>query len=339
MDSPVQNPGNGSTTPSVASDEAEDEPPSFIDSMTPPTGFSSYSTRYRCDEAEETPLSLPGPMISEKPSTNTIIASSPEYEDRTTSTSPRQEDVTPHIAFSDVQPMQTPNRVEAPPMPARGRGSNESFTSFLKSGFSGHSSSSFLSRRSGSPSPPLLGKVKRKLSFSFSFSTKSKASTRNPSTTTSLAGSPEIQPMIKEETALDFTAVNRELERINRRHDKSSACTQHGCPKTAHDCKKLLAEAMQARSVDKTEMCRAKCLLIIHSGMADVETKVYAYNILSTQASVGQASHFLVESEKLVREHKAVNPELEKLVGVIEVLRQGAEERKTELGGKARVTE
>ena len=97
--------------------------------------------------------------------------------------------------------------------------------------------------------------------------------------------------------------------------------------KESHDCKRLLMDAMQARSINRPEICRAHCIQIIHSAYADAETKVYAYNILSTLASKAQAMRFLDEAERLVEENVGERPELQKMEGIIKVLRRGVEER------------
>ena len=57
------------------------------------------------------------------------------------------------------------------------------------------------------------------------------------------------------------------------------------------------------------------------------DKKVYAYNTLSTQASVGQAEYFLDLSVELVRQHLNEHPELEKLHRVVAMLRQGIGEK------------
>ncbi len=101
-----------------------------------------------------------------------------------------------------------------------------------------------------------------------------------------------------------------------------------------NDCKALLCEAMRARSESKSEICRAKCIEIVHSAYAVPETKVYAYNILATQASLGQASRFLDESEKLVKAHFHREMERVQLLSVITMLRESAKEREQTAKGR-----
>jgi hypothetical protein len=112
--------------------------------------------------------------------------------------------------------------------------------------------------------------------------------------------------MIKREVIPDLEAVNSALEAVNNSPDDSdgekTTCVRQLSAltadlETAHkDGKKLLNEAMQARSVDHPEICRSKCLQIIHSPYAEVDTKIYAFNILATQASIGHAERYLDES-------------------------------------------
>ncbi len=86
---------------------------------------------------------------------------------------------------------------------------------------------------------------------------------------------------------------------------------------------------MQARSDGKYEICRANCLLIVHSRYAEIETRIYAYNILSTQAScVRQADRFLDNSAALVNGGNLCDvAKKERLLGVIALLRESAKKR------------
>ena len=150
-------------------------------------------------------------------------------------------------------------------------------------------------------------------------------------------GSPEIQAMLKWEVVPDLELVNQALEQLSCRSEGEDTCpsgTQQQLQLLATllataraDGKKLLTEAMHARSIGHTEICRAKCVQIVHSPHVESETKVYAYNILSTMASVGQAERFLNESAKLVQQMMSEDGEKEKLLGAIAVLREGAREK------------
>lgn len=143
--------------------------------------------------------------------------------------------------------------------------------------------------------------------------------------------------MLKREVVPDLDLVNRALEQLScRAEGEGSHCssTQQQLQLLATvlataraNGKKLLTEAMHARSIGHTEICRAKCIQIVHSSHVEIETRVYAYNILSTMASVGQAEHFLNESAKLVKQMMPKDSEKEKLLGVIAVLREGARDK------------
>lgn len=140
---------------------------------------------------------------------------------------------------------------------------------------------------------------------------------------------------------MDLDAVNRRLESAAP-HGSSVNFASKVSDLEFHQhqvqaCKKLLNEAMNERSRGNLEICRAKCVQIINSYYtADVETVVYAYNILSTQASLGQAAHFLDVSMKLVKRNLKTKPELEKLIGVIKCLRESAEERDEKASRRAK---
>lgn len=93
------------------------------------------------------------------------------------------------------------------------------------------------------------------------------------------------------------------------------------------DSKKALIQAMQARDTGRNEVCRSLCLSIVQNSHADIDTRVYSYNILSTMASPGQAMNYLSEAFKLVEENHEAHPECEKLLGVIALLKDGAIEK------------
>jgi hypothetical protein len=143
--------------------------------------------------------------------------------------------------------------------------------------------------------------------------------------------------MVKREVIPKLDEVNKALEVVSSSSDSSSEdrseCVRQLSAlasdlEAAHkDGKKLLQEAMQARSADKPEVCRSKCLQIVHSAYADPETKIYAYNILATQASMGQYEHFLSASTALVKEHIKEEGERFQMLGVISMLRESARER------------
>lgn len=90
------------------------------------------------------------------------------------------------------------------------------------------------------------------------------------------------------------------------------------------DSKKTLTKAMKERDNGNCEICRALCIDIVQRMIAGVDTKVYAYNILSTMASPGQAFNYLAEAWTLVKQHEAEHPEYIRLLGVIAMLKEGA---------------
>lgn len=85
------------------------------------------------------------------------------------------------------------------------------------------------------------------------------------------------------------------------------------------ECKELLAEAMLNRDRGRYEMCRGGCIQIVKNCASKPDTKVYAYNILSTQASPGQAVNFLNESAKIVAlmEEGSEKAKLKKTIGML----------------------
>lgn len=155
---------------------------------------------------------------------------------------------------------------------------------------------------------------------------------------------PEIKAMVKREWVPDLESVNRALEdfRLNADEceekqlvilDLSNLATEL---KNAKECKKLLNEAMTERNKGNVEICRGKCIQILHNGQAEAETRIYANNILSTLSSVGQATQYLDESTKLIKENVKQYPNLEKLSGVVSMLRERTEAREAEITNSKR---
>ncbi|KAF7198657.1 hypothetical protein HII31_00396 [Pseudocercospora fuligena] len=141
---------------------------------------------------------------------------------------------------------------------------------------------------------------------------------------------PNVKAIFAKNTCPDLNSVNRALEelRIQARSEddpfvKRLARLQSEIRGAEQDCKKLLSLAMQERDHKRYEVCRGLCIRIVHNQHSQADTKVYAYNILATQASPGQAGKFLDEATKLVQKD-IPSPDKEKLMGVIALLRAGA---------------
>lgn len=168
----------------------------------------------------------------------------------------------------------------------------------------------------------------------------SAAKSTSSSSPTSVIHSPQIQAMINLEVAPDLDAVNRALEAINNSPSSSSDSDEEKfqCVRElttlattltiAHrDAKKLLTDAMQARSAGKVEVCRGLCWEIIRSPLAEAVTKVYAYNILSTQSSPGYEQTYLKYSTVLVNDEVKDVGKQKSLLATIALLRESAKER------------
>jgi len=143
--------------------------------------------------------------------------------------------------------------------------------------------------------------------------------------------------MLKQKEAPNLESVNRVLEELKLGPGSLDGKAEYisglerlanQLGKTREDCKTQLTRAMKARSEGRDEVCRSLCLQIVQNQYSEVATKVYAYNILSTQASPGQAIHFLDESLKLVKGPMKDEPEVDRLLGLINVLRESALGRK-----------
>ncbi|KXT08634.1 hypothetical protein AC579_6563 [Pseudocercospora musae] len=141
---------------------------------------------------------------------------------------------------------------------------------------------------------------------------------------------PNVKAIFSKNTCPDLNSVNRALEelRIQSRSEndpfvKHLARLQSEIRGAEQDCQKLLSLAMQERDHKRYEVCRGLCIRIVHNQHSQSDTKVYAYNILATQASPGQAGKFLDEATKLVQKD-IPSPDKEKLMGVIALLRAGA---------------
>ena len=166
---------------------------------------------------------------------------------------------------------------------------------------------------------------------------------RSQSGTASLMHSPKLEAMMKQSSMPDLASVNRALSELHLAQEHASeedniwtGNLTHLAETLSHasrDRKWLLNHAMQERSKGNTEICRAHCVEIVNNQYAEVETKIYAYNILSTQASVGRAQGFLDESEKLVKENAKGHSEVKRLEAVIESLRLSAQEREAACRG------
>ncbi|KAF2217832.1 hypothetical protein CERZMDRAFT_92475 [Cercospora zeae-maydis SCOH1-5] len=149
---------------------------------------------------------------------------------------------------------------------------------------------------------------------------------------------PEVKTIFATKTCPDLDAVSRALESLKaqaREPEDPLVVNLRSLEKkiqgAREDCAKLLTRAMQSRDQGRYEMCRALCIQIVQNQHSKVETKVYAYNILSTQASPGQVMNFLDEAAKLVKQCEE-GAEKDKLTSVVAKLRERglAKERERE---------
>ena len=140
---------------------------------------------------------------------------------------------------------------------------------------------------------------------------------------------PEVKIILANKTCPDLDAVSRALESLGCQSRPTSdplvlnlKSLEQKIKGAREDCAKLLTRAMQARDRQQYEVCRALCIQIVQNQHSKVETKVYAYNILSTQASPGQVMNFLNEAAKLVKQYEG--PDKDKLMGVVAMLQEHA---------------
>lgn len=160
------------------------------------------------------------------------------------------------------------------------------------------------------------------------------------SSSSSIIHSPDVQAMVKHEVVPDLNAVNTALEAISNGVSNSSDSEEERqeCVRElttiansltiAHkDAKKILVAAMDARGHGKVEVCRGLCWEIIRNPLAEAVTKIYAYNILATQASPGNQQHFLKYSTELVHQEVKDVAQKGKLLGAIALLRESNREK------------
>ncbi|KAK5171933.1 uncharacterized protein LTR77_003570 [Saxophila tyrrhenica] len=268
---------------------------------------ASSEEALRVEDVEPSPLDLPEPMLQDEGTTDDLeLAAYCATVAVTDFASPSTSQRLP-MNTKPTQPSPKPKRIR--PGLERNSSSFSSISSYFKHPFS-----------------HIKGRNK---SFRGSNSSSSKSA--------STISSPEIQAMIKGKVVPDLHAVNKALEAANGSLDDSEGgkltCAKElnaiaaGIEAAHRDGKKLLVEAMQARSAGKPEICRAKCIQIIHSPFAEVEMKVYASNVLSTQASVGQAEHFLDKSVALVEGSTHDEAEKDQMLAVVAMLRASAKTR------------
>lgn len=160
---------------------------------------------------------------------------------------------------------------------------------------------------------------------------------RHSGTQSPLPDSPDVQELFRKhdkKTCPDLEAVSRALNslRVQSRPGDNEYITSLTRLATSlelsrADSKKALIQAMQARDAGRNEVCRSLCLSIVQNSHADIDTRVYSYNILSTLASPGQAMNYLAEAYALVQENQDAHPECAKLLGVIALLKDGAIEK------------
>lgn len=118
------------------------------------------------------------------------------------------------------------------------------------------------------------------------------------SATASPSETPEIRTIFSKKTCPDLDAVNKALESLRTqarsKEDPLVLNLSHLADEmrgAQADCSKLLTQAMKARDQKQHEICRSYCIRIIHNQHSKMETKVYAYNILSTQVCCPFCSH------------------------------------------------
>lgn len=296
------------------------------------------------DEVDLTPIALPDPFTDSKDELQpTIFRKTSTLKDNDAqstnasraSSMIRAPDNTP-AKIANMNPPTTSSRDRSPP-----RG-DETPQSFIRRTFAGTGSRLF--RRGSSSDTSLSPESSRSGQFSraITFGRRSKE--------TSAASSPLLQAMLRRETIPDLQLVNRALEELNTQPDggPNRASDVESLEKLAFrvrtataGTKKLLHQAMQDRNNGRYEICRAKCVEITRSQHAEVSTKIYAYNILSTEASLGQGQNYLNLSRKLVEEHMANDFESERLLGIIAGLEKSNEARELRMrnaSGRQRVT-
>lgn len=88
------------------------------------------------------------------------------------------------------------------------------------------------------------------------------------------------------------------------------------------DCMELVNQAMKVREEGKPEVCRGLCYQIIRNEHTDARSKIYAWNILSTQSSEDEALRCLDESKKLTKAHAEDDPTIQDLLGYTATLRE-----------------
>lgn len=152
-----------------------------------------------------------------------------------------------------------------------------------------------------------------------------------------LPDSADVQDLFKKhnkQTCPDLEAVSRALNSLRAQsrpgdieYVTSLTRLATSLELSRADSKRALNQAMQARDAGRVEVCRSLCLSIVQNSHADIDTRVYSYNILSTMASPGQAMNYLTDAFKLVEENIETHPECEKLLGVIALLKDGAIEK------------
>lgn len=151
-----------------------------------------------------------------------------------------------------------------------------------------------------------------------------------PSTTADI---PTIRAMMQRDSVPDLEDVTKALatsqvaldepeENISYKAQLSEVAAQ--LEDASELCRRILEEASLDRDQGKIECCRAKCVLLVRCEYADVETRVFAYNILSGLASAGQAERYLDDAQAVVEGLEEADPNRADLMGIIIGLREGA---------------
>ena len=119
---------------------------------------------------------------------------------------------------------------------------------------------------------------------------------------------PNMQPILGTKTIQDIQIVTRESEILHQSPNDSEIRGIYiqgltiPAAESKEECiayRRLFDEAKRDHATGKVEVCRAKCIQIVHSNDADAETKACAYRALAAQASNGKEQHFLEMARSL----------------------------------------
>jgi len=164
---------------------------------------------------------------------------------------------------------------------------------------------------------------------------RSRTPTEGPvsSQSSTTADIPTIRAMMKRDSVPDLEDVTEALAASQVALDESDGNISYTAQlsevaaqlsEASELCRRTLEEASLDRDQGKIECCRAKCVLLVRCEYADVETRVFAYNVLSGLASAGQAERYLDDAQTVVEGLEQADPNRADLMGIINGLREGA---------------